>query len=136
MSAPPESAVYQLCLQRQFVARHFLIGGDWGAENEPHAHAYRLEVLLEGDQLDSHGFLVDLVEMESQVERMLQRVRGVLLNDLPEFAGLNPSLEHFARLFASGLCREWRPAGLRALTVRLWENDEAWASFRQGMPCA
>ena len=136
MSPPSESAVYQLCLQHQFVARHFLVGGDWGAENQPHAHAYRAEVLLEGDQLDSHGFLVDLVELESRVDRVLQRYREATLNDLPEFAGLNPSLEHFARLFAAGLCQDWPSSGLRALTVRLWENDAAWASFRQDLPCA
>ena len=35
------------CLRRDFSARHYLIGGDWGAENIEHAHRYRMELVLE-----------------------------------------------------------------------------------------
>ena len=38
--------MYQLALTRDFVAQHYLIGGDWGAENLKHSHAYKVEVLL------------------------------------------------------------------------------------------
>ena len=41
--------MYTLAVQRDFVAQHYLIGGDWGAENFWHSHHYRLEVQLEAD---------------------------------------------------------------------------------------
>jgi 6-pyruvoyltetrahydropterin/6-carboxytetrahydropterin synthase len=50
--------MYTLSVRREFRAEHFLIGGDWGAENQPHVHAYRLEVELEGERLDAHGYLL------------------------------------------------------------------------------
>jgi 6-pyruvoyltetrahydropterin/6-carboxytetrahydropterin synthase len=60
-----------------------------------------------------------------------ERYRGVVLNDLPEFQGLNPSLEHFARLMNERLTRDLGAAGLAASELRLWESATAWASFRR-----
>ena len=127
---PIPPAAYCLCLQRDFIAQHHLIGGDWGAENQPHSHPYRIELLLEGRALDQHGYLVDLVDVEARLEALLARYRDHSLNELPEFAGLNPSLEHFARLCCERLAEGLQAPNLSALTVRLWENDVAWASYR------
>ncbi|MCA9920624.1 MAG: 6-carboxytetrahydropterin synthase, partial [Anaerolineales bacterium] len=52
------------------------------------------------------------------------------LNDLPEFAGLNPSIEHFARILATQLAERIQASTLSDLTVKLWENEIAWASYR------
>jgi len=124
--------MYRLCFRRDFTARHFLVGGDWGAENAPHPHDYRLEWELSAEELDPHGYLVDLVEVERELGGVVERYRGALLNDLPEFAGRNPSLERFARAIwerVSGALR--RDAQSR---VRLWENEEAWASYEEPRP--
>ena len=123
--------MYQLSLQREFEARHYLIGGDWGVENVEHAHPYRLEWVLEGAALDTHGYLVDLLEVETRLEAVLRVVGGRVLNDLPEFAGLNPSLENFARILAMQLAGALDRDRVRSHTVRLWESPTAWASFRQ-----
>jgi 6-pyruvoyltetrahydropterin/6-carboxytetrahydropterin synthase len=121
--------LYTLSLQRDFTARHYLIGGNWGAENSLHAHAYRLEFRLQGDELDTHGFLVDLVQVEAAVETILARVRDRTLNELPEFSGLNPSLEHFARITCMSLDSHLPPGGPRGIEVRIWEDSSAWASY-------
>jgi len=122
--------MYSLALQRRFEAWHHLIGGDWGAENQPHSHPYRLELRLEGKELDKHGYLVDLVQVEGQLDELLQRYIGADLNELAEFAGLNPSLEHFARILANTLAKRLENGHLRALRVQIWENEDAWASYR------
>lgn len=122
--------MYQLCVQREFEAFHQLVGGDWGAENQRHLHRYRAEVVLEGAQLDGHGYLVDLVELESQLQTLVKRYEGQSLNDLPAFRGLNPSLEHFCRIFCRELSAALRATNLEAVTLRLWENEIAWASYR------
>jgi len=122
--------VYRLALRREFEARHFLVGVGDGPESVDHAHPYRLEWILEGPRLDAHGYLVDLIEVADHLEATLDRFRGARLNDLPEFAGLNPSLEHFARVLAERLGAPLAGRHLGAHTVRLWESDEAWASYR------
>ena len=40
--------MYTLAVRRDFIARHFLIGGDWGPENFPNSHHYILELQLKG----------------------------------------------------------------------------------------
>ena len=37
---------YTLAVKRDFVARHFLFGADWGAENQLHSHHYQVEVAV------------------------------------------------------------------------------------------
>ncbi len=121
---------YTLAVKRDFLARHFLVGGDWGAENELHSHHYRVEVQLEGKILDKHGYLVDIVALEAHLAELVAYYRDQTLNDLPEFAGLNPSIEHFARILGQEILSR-RPEPLSAVTVQIWENDIAWAAYRE-----
>jgi 6-pyruvoyltetrahydropterin/6-carboxytetrahydropterin synthase len=122
--------MYTVAVKRDFVAQHYLIGGDWGAENELHSHHYIVEIRLQGAALDQHGYLVDIVEIEQQLDALVAYYRDKTLNDLPEFAGLNPSIEHFARILCQTLANCIPAPNLDALTVRIWENDIAWASYR------
>ena len=122
--------MYTLGLRRDFEATHALVGGDWGAKNQPHSHNYRLELRLETEQLTPHGFVADLVEVEAALDRLLERYAGADLNRLPEFSGLNPSMEHFARILAESLAAALQSAGLAALSMQVWESDAAWAQYR------
>jgi 6-pyruvoyltetrahydropterin/6-carboxytetrahydropterin synthase len=121
--------MYTLAVRRDFIARHFLIGGDWGPENFPNSHHYILELQLEGAELDQHGYLVDIVAVEKHLGELVAHYKEGMLNDLPEFEGLNPSLEHFARILAKSLDQRIKDPGVSALKVTLWENDAAWAAF-------
>ncbi len=127
--------MYTLSIQRTFVAQHYLIGGDWGAENELHSHFYKLEATLEGFELDRHGYLVDIVHFEALLDDLTARYRDRTLNDLPEFAGLNPSIEHFCRIFAQRLSDGLNAANICAVRIHIWENDIASASYRLERPC-
>ncbi|MCA9948023.1 MAG: 6-carboxytetrahydropterin synthase [Anaerolineales bacterium] len=122
--------MYTVAVKRDFVAQHFLIGGDWGLENQWHSHHYVVEVQLEGSRLDQHGYLVDIVDIERGLERLVDRYRDKTLNDLPEFETLNPSIEHFSRIFCQTLAAHIQAENLSAITIKLWENEIAWASYR------
>ena len=63
--------MYTLGVKRDFIARHFLIGGDWGPENYPNSHHYTLELILEGNELDQHGYLVDIVDVEKHLDEVV-----------------------------------------------------------------
>ena len=122
--------MYTIAVQRDFIAQHYLIGGDWGAENELHSHHYRLELQLEGGVLDEHGYLVDIVEIERLLTAQVAHFRDRTLNDLPEFAGLNPSIEHFARIVGQALSKGIDAPNINGLVIKLWENDIALAAYR------
>ena len=125
--------MYTVAVKRDFVAQHFLIGGDWGAENQWHSHHYYLELQLHGEQLDRHGYLVDIVDIERELDTVVAYYQDKTLNELVEFAGLNPSIEHFARIVAIKLAGAISAETLSGLTVRLWENEIAWASYVVGL---
>jgi 6-pyruvoyltetrahydropterin/6-carboxytetrahydropterin synthase len=120
---------YAVAVRREFTAKHYLIGGDWGAENEFHEHHYKVECRLQGRQLDQHGYLIDIDDVTAALDEQVGRFRDKTLNSLPEFADLNPSLERLARMMGVALAESFE-FPLQGLTVRIWENEFAWAEYR------
>lgn len=123
--------MYTVFVKDDFVGWHYLVGGDWGPENELNSHHYQVEVMLEGASLDQHGFLVDIVEIKHNLGELVSRYREKSLNDFPEFDGLNPSIEHLSHILCLAMADRLQAPNLSAITVRVWEDAEAWASFRK-----
>lgn len=121
--------MYKLNIKKEFVAQHYLTSPNCGAENEWHSHHFEVEVTLEGCELNKHGYLIDLVDLESAVDSLVARYRDATLNDLPEFDGLNPSIEHFARIFWNRLHDRLPTGEIEGMTIRIWEDESAWASY-------
>jgi 6-pyruvoyltetrahydropterin/6-carboxytetrahydropterin synthase len=121
--------MYQLSVREDFVAQHYLTVPNCGPENEWHSHHFEIEVQMEGEELNEHGYLIDIVEVEEALESLVARYRDATLNDLPEFDGLNPSVEHFSRIFCTSLQDRLPMESIQGLTVRIWEDEDAWASF-------
>ena len=122
--------MYRVAVKREFDAQHFLIGGDWGPENDLHQHHYQVEVQLQGATLDQHGYLVDIVDIETHFEALVDKYKDKILNDLPEFEGLNPSIENFSRIFCLEFSENVMEPNISAVMIKLWENEIAWASYR------
>ena len=122
--------MYRVAVRRSFIALHYLTGADAGAENRLHAHHYLMELILEGERLDESGYLADIAELDELLQGFLDRVANATLNELADFQGLNPSLEHFARIAANWLNKEITATHATGLTIVLWEDDSAWASYR------
>lgn len=125
--------MYTLTLLRDLIGLHYLVGGDFGAENELHAHHYRVEITLEGTGLNRFGYLVDLDELDRELQALLGRFRNKILNELPEFDDLNPSIEHFARILCHGLQERIDTSNLSSLTATVWEDDFARAGYRAAL---
>jgi 6-pyruvoyltetrahydropterin/6-carboxytetrahydropterin synthase len=123
--------MYMTAVKRDFVAQHYLVGGDWGAENDRHSHHYQVEVQLMGESLDQHGYLVDIVNITRIIEELIAQLRDRTLNDLPEFADLNPSIEHLARIFCRSFAQRIQASNLSRVRVQIWENDIAWSSYEE-----
>ena len=122
--------MYNLGVRREFTANHYLIGGDWGEENVEHSHKYRLEIVLEKSQLDQHGFLVDIVEVERHLDEVVELFAGHTLNALPAFSDLNPSIERLATIMHGLFTERFADFNLDALKVSIWEDEIAWTSYR------
>ena len=120
--------MYKVAVLREFIAQHYLIGGDWGPETDLNSHQYRLEITIENEELDQHGYLVDIVEVENVINDIVSTYKDNTLNDFPEFENLNPSLENFCRIIGDMFCKSLSVADVYSVEVRLWEDSLAWAS--------
>jgi 6-pyruvoyltetrahydropterin/6-carboxytetrahydropterin synthase len=74
---------------------------------------------------------VDIVDIETHLDALVSHYRDKTLNDLSEFAGLNPSIEHFSRIFCKQLKERIKAATLTAMQVKIWETGIAWAAYRE-----
>jgi 6-pyruvoyltetrahydropterin/6-carboxytetrahydropterin synthase len=123
--------MYKLAVKKDFIAQHFLTGGDWGSENQKHSHHYQLEIQLMGKDLDNHGFVVDIVKINEHLEKLISSYRDKTLNDLTEFRDINPSIENLARISYQTFYRLIQGTEIRALKVKVWEDNIAWVSYRE-----
>jgi len=122
--------MYSLGMRREFSARHYLVGGNWGEENIEHPHRYRMELVLEAESLDRHGFLVDIVEVSDHLDAVAARFQDKTLNTLAVFSGLNPSIERLALILHDAFKERLAHLALDAMTVTIWEDEIAWTSYR------
>jgi 6-pyruvoyltetrahydropterin/6-carboxytetrahydropterin synthase len=124
---------YELTVTRDFVAQHFLTVPEPGPEGEPHSHHFEVDVRFTGPDLDEYGYLVDIDAVNDVLDDIEARYRDRLLNDLPEFAGQNPSVERFARHVGDRIADQLSDPNPTELAVRIWEDESAWASHRRSL---
>jgi len=123
--------MYTTRVCRDLIAQHFLTVPNCGPENEWHSHHFEVEVIVRGKNLSEHGYVVDITVVEDLLDDIVDRYEDATLNDLPEFDGLNPSIEHFARIIHTRATNHLPTGRLADITVRIWEDEEAWASYSQ-----
>ena len=123
--------MYKLAVKEDFIAQHFLIGGDWGAENQKHSHHYGLEIQVEGETLDNHGYLVDIVKLRKSLEELISRYRGRTLNELSEFKDINPSIENLARISCQAARASVGDSGISVIKVKVWEDEIACVTYKE-----
>jgi 6-pyruvoyltetrahydropterin/6-carboxytetrahydropterin synthase len=123
--------MYTVTVERDFVAQHFLTVPDPGPEGELHSHHYTATVKLGGEELNEYGYLADIDALGAELDAAVERYRDATLNDLPEFEGLNPSVEQFARLFGQQFWEGLDAPTVETLSVELQEDDVARASHER-----
>jgi 6-pyruvoyl-tetrahydropterin synthase len=113
-------------------ARHLLPEGT-AEERREHSHDYVVEAVVSGNDLDGKGYLIDIDVLRVKLSTVLDRYRGRLMNDLPEFVSAPPSMENLA--WQVWECLFPVLGGRRIiLVVRVWEDDTAWASYEGPVP--
>jgi 6-pyruvoyltetrahydropterin/6-carboxytetrahydropterin synthase len=124
----------------QFNAAHRLYRKDWddarnkevfGLCSNPHFHGhnYKLEVKLCGEIDPETGYVIDLKELNSIIDReVLQRFDHKNLNlDTVEFSELNPTGENIVWVIYDKI-RSVLPEKY-TLSVRLWETDRNYFEY-------
>src|SRR5262245_33758650 len=120
-------ARFELTLEAEFAATHRLRMYD-GQFEPMHGHRWRLKAYYEGDRLDEIGVLADFTLLHAQLREIAAGLNDRCLNDLPSFAGSNPSAENVARHIYDTLSTS-QPGRARLTKVRVWEAPGCAAAY-------
>lgn len=122
--------MYEVTVEETFAAGHALRNYHGKCENL-HGHNYRIQVTLQGLELDSIGLLVDFIEVKKVMQTVVNRLDHQFLNELPPFDQLNPSAENIAKYFydqISGGLKSDKGVTLRQ--IKIWETDTTSATYQ------
>ncbi len=118
------SGHYLLSVVTDFSASHILEGHP-GKCSHLHGHNWSVEVEVEARKLDRLGMAIDFAELKAATRQIVATMDHRHLNDLPEFAGINPTAEHVAGAIYQAL-RVWLDGHHARLTaVTVWETAHA-----------
>ncbi len=117
--------MYAVSVSRSFVAQHFLTVPNPGPEGVLHSHHFTVTATYRGPELNEYGYLVDIDAVTEALDATVETFGDETLNDLPAFAGKNPSAEHFARIFGEQLIERLTPPAATQLEIAIQEDDVA-----------
>src|SRR5712692_5778248 len=109
--------MFEVTIEETFAAGHALRNYRGKCENV-HGHNYRVQVTMQGAELNSIGLLVDFADVKRLVRGVVGRLDHQFLNDLAPFDAINPSAENMARYFYDEISQGLGDASARVLEVK------------------
>ncbi len=122
--------MFRVTVEEDFSAGHALRGYRGKCENL-HGHNYKVQITVEGAQLDSIGLLCDFLHLKQIIRGIVQGLDHQFLNDLPAFSHVNPSAENLAKHFYEEASKQVAalPASARITGITVWETDATSATY-------
>ena len=123
--------MFRLTVIDSFASAHQLREYEGRCENL-HGHNWRVEVVVEGRELNPQGLLLDFKDLKRTLKGILDELDHTFLNEHPYFKDRNPTSENLAFY----IFREMEGAlktysGVRVKSVTVWESDRAGATYSE-----
>ncbi|SRR5579875_3285107 len=119
--------MFEVCVEHTFAAAHALRNYKGKCENV-HGHNYRVQVAIEGRELDSNGLLYDFADLKSSLRGASEYLDHQYLNELKPFDEINPSAENIAKFICDEIQKDVKTVSIAY--VRVWETDTSCATYR------
>jgi len=120
--------MYELRVITRFAAAHQLTMVGSKCENL-HGHNWKIEVFLTGNRLNDAGVLMDFGDIKALLRDIIGRLDHQFLNELPIFAGRQPSSERIAAFVAEELQKAIGVSAVRVSRVSAWDSEDACATY-------
>jgi 6-pyruvoyl-tetrahydropterin synthase len=120
--------MYQVGTAVEFPAEHVMPGVE-GPEGTLHSHDYRIEVLLEREELDDRGMVCDLDVLDAVLERIDHTLRGKNLDQILPPDADAVTVEVFARWAHAEIASGLAGSGVDHVRVRVYENPDAFGGY-------
>ncbi len=120
---------YEAGLSRSVRAFHIMPGLP-GPEGQLHDHDYRIEIVVDREQLDNRGMVCDLDVLKAALIELTGRIEGRNLEEIRPVDAEAVTVEVFARWVHDNLLPAVAAGGGDALSVRVWETLAAFGGYR------
>jgi 6-pyruvoyltetrahydropterin/6-carboxytetrahydropterin synthase len=114
--------VYQLIVDSHFAAAHRLEGYP-GKCAALHGHTWGVSATVRANELDEIGMCIDFKKIARSLDEIVDRFDHRMLNELPEFSGINPTAENISRIIFGKLSEKINTAKVRLVSVTVSESD-------------
>ena len=120
--------MYEVTIIKSFSAAHLLaqIGGKC---EDLHGHNFKVEVTLAAPNLNKSGLLIDFRVVKKWLNEILDQMDHKHLNEIPFFAGINPSAENIAKYIYREIKLKADQAEVKVARVKVWESENAAVSY-------
>ena len=93
-------------------------------ENQ-HGHNWKVEVYIQGTELDKSNILVDFKVLKKKVNEIVDYLDHKDINELPEFQGISPSSEIISKFLYQKVKEQFSGVS----RVNVWETPTSRASY-------
>jgi 6-pyruvoyltetrahydropterin/6-carboxytetrahydropterin synthase len=90
--------MFEVTVDAGFSSGHYLRNYRGKCEN-PHGHNYKVQVTLQGKELDEAGLLLDFKLLKQVLRPVVEYLDHQMINELEPFTTVNPSAENLAKYF-------------------------------------
>ncbi len=94
-----------------------------------HGHNFKVEAFFQGEGLNSEGMLVDFAVLKGHLKEVLAGLDHAYLNEIPFFRERASSSEYIALYIYESLRTLVAETGIDVREVRVWESENACASY-------
>jgi len=116
--------MYNIKVEAYFSSAHFLRNYKGKCE-ELHGHNWKIEAVVEDEELDKAGMVIDFKDLKMELNKILDKLDHKCLNNFAYFKKVNPTSENIARYIYKNLKPEI--PNLKLITV--WESHNSCASY-------
>lgn len=126
-----EKGKFFIRIEGRFESAHFLYNYFPDGSDEPiHGHSWKVEVFLEGiENIRPDGISYDFLSARTRLLELVHSIDHILINDHPDFKGINPTSENVARWFYSGLKESVHNSSGKVRRIVIHEGPENYAFF-------
>ncbi|MBN2541546.1 6-carboxytetrahydropterin synthase QueD [bacterium] len=115
--------MYLLKVSEKFSAAHRIDGYN-GDCNRLHGHNWEIKLTVEKQELDKIGLAYDLKTLKEDLRKVIKILDHTLLNDIPDFVGINPTAENIGK-FIFGKLQDVLPESVSIKSVEVCESENS-----------
>jgi len=113
-----------------FASAHSLRGYE-GDCAKLHGHNWKIEVQVEGSQLNEIGMVIDFKEIKRQAKQVIAELDHTFLNDHPYFKTVNPTAENIAVYLFRAINQRIQTETVKMHSLTVWENDRNCVTYSE-----